>query len=81
MRIAFVYDAVYPWVKGGAEMRIHELGKRLLDRGHEVHIYGIKWWEGEDTFEYEGMILHGVCKPEIVCKQQAFNFWGNNLCC
>ncbi|AYK14296.1 MAG: glycosyltransferase family 4 protein [Methanosarcina flavescens] len=62
MKIAFVYDAVYPWVKGGAEMRIHELGKRLLDRGHEVHIFGIKWWEGEDTFEYEGIILHGVCK-------------------
>jgi glycosyltransferase involved in cell wall biosynthesis len=62
MKIAFVYDAVYPWVKGGAEMRIHELGKRLSARGHEVHIFGVKWWEGEDTFEYEGMTLHGVCK-------------------
>lgn len=62
MKIAFVYDAVYPWVKGGAEMRIHELGKRLSVRGHEVHIFGVKWWEGKDTFEYEGMTLHGVCK-------------------
>ena len=62
MKIAFVYDAVYPWVKGGAEMRIYELGKRLSARGHEVHIFGVKWWEGENTFEYEGMILHGVCK-------------------
>jgi len=62
MRIAFVYDAVYPWVKGGAEVRIHELGKRLSAGGHEVHIFGIKWWEGEDILEYEGMTLHGVCK-------------------
>lgn len=62
MKIAFVYDAIYPWVKGGAEMRIHELGKRLSARGHGVHIFGIKWWEGEDTIEYEGMTLHGVCK-------------------
>lgn len=62
MKIAFVYDAVYPWVKGGAEMRIHELGKRLSIRGHEVHIFGVKWWEGKDTIEYEGLILHGVCK-------------------
>lgn len=62
MKIAFVYDAVYPWVKGGAEMRIHELGKRLSIIGHEVHIFGVKWWEGKDTFEYEGMTLHGVCK-------------------
>jgi glycosyltransferase involved in cell wall biosynthesis len=62
MKIAFVYDAIYPWVKGGAEVRNYELGKRLSARGHEVHIFGIKWWEGEDTFEYEGMTLHGVCK-------------------
>ena len=62
MKIAFVYDAIYPWVKGGAEMRIHELGKRLSARGHEVHIFGIKWWEGADTIKYEGMTLHGVCK-------------------
>jgi len=62
MKIAFVYDAIYPWVKGGAEMRIHELGKRLSARGYEVHIFGIKWWEGEDTIGYEGMTLHGVCK-------------------
>jgi len=62
MKIAFVYDAIYPWVKGGAEMRIHELGKRLSARGYEIHIFGIKWWEGEDTIKYEGMNLHGVCK-------------------
>ena len=43
-------------------MRNHELGKRLSERGHEVHIFGVKWWEGEDTIEYENMTLHGVCK-------------------
>jgi glycosyltransferase involved in cell wall biosynthesis len=62
MKIAFVYDAVYPWVKGGAEVRIHELGRRLSLQGHDVHLFGIKWWEGEDVIEYEGMTLHGVCK-------------------
>ncbi|KKG16635.1 MULTISPECIES: glycosyltransferase family 4 protein, partial [unclassified Methanosarcina] len=56
------YDAVYPWVKGGAEMRIHELGMRLSSQGHDVHLFGIKWWEGGDVIEYEGMTLHGVCK-------------------
>jgi glycosyltransferase involved in cell wall biosynthesis len=62
MKIAFVYDAIYPWVKGGAEMRNYELGKRLSAKRHEIHIFGIKWWEGEDTIEYENMTLHGVCK-------------------
>lgn len=62
MKIAFVYDAVYPWVKGGAEIRIHELGKRLSSEGHDVHLFGIKWWEGGDIIRHEGMTLHGVCK-------------------
>ena len=26
MKIAFIYDAVYPWIKGGAEKRIYEIG-------------------------------------------------------
>ncbi len=62
MKLAFVYDAVYPWVKGGAEKRIFELGRRLALKGHEVHVFGIKWWDGPNVIEYEGMVLHGVCR-------------------
>lgn len=63
MKIAFVYDAVYPYVKGGAEKRVYEIGRRLSKMGHEVHCYGIKWWKGEDVMEKDGMKFHGVCKP------------------
>lgn len=63
VKIAFVYDAVYPWVKGGAEKRIYELGRRLAWQGNDVHLFGIRWWEGEDVIEHEGMMLHGVCSP------------------
>jgi len=63
MKIAYVYDAVYPWVKGGAEKRVHELSLRLAGRGHEVHCYGMKWWPGEVDIVKEGVFLHGVCKP------------------
>lgn len=66
MKIAFIYDAVYPWIKGGAEKRIYEIAKRLADRGHEVHWYGIGWWfEGNNsrTIDHDGIILHGVCEP------------------
>ncbi|ABN56115.1 MULTISPECIES: hypothetical protein [Methanoculleus] len=30
LKIAYVYDAVYPWVKGGVEKRIREVSVRLL---------------------------------------------------
>lgn len=66
MKIAFVYDAVYPWVKGGAEKRIYELAKRLVQRGHEVHWYGVGWWwpdEGQKDIELDQILLHGVCGP------------------
>ncbi len=66
MKIAFVYDAVYPWVKGGAEKRVYELAKRLASKDHEVHWYGVGWWwpeEGKKDIEMDGIKLHGVCKP------------------
>ncbi|MFH1323604.1 MAG: glycosyltransferase family 4 protein [Methanobacteriota archaeon] len=66
MKLAFVYDAVYPWVKGGAEKRIYELGRRLVQQGHDVHVFGVKWWDGADVITNEGMVLHGVCgKKEL----------------
>jgi len=55
---------VYPWIKGGAEKRIYEIGTRLAAGGDEVHLFGIKWWDGEDVIEYDGMMLHGVCKAQ-----------------
>lgn len=66
MKIAFIYDAVYPWVKGGAERRVYELAKRLAARDHEVHWYSMGWWwldEGKKDIEMEGIKLHGICKP------------------
>jgi glycosyltransferase involved in cell wall biosynthesis len=46
MKLAYVYDAVWPYVKGGTELRINELAKRLGERGHEVDIFGLWWWLG-----------------------------------
>lgn len=62
MKIAFIYDAIYPFVKGGGEKRIYEIGKRLIKKGHDMHLFGLKWWDGPDIIENEGMILHGVCE-------------------
>lgn len=61
MKIAFVYDVIYPYVKGGVEKRVWETAVRLAARGHEVHIFGMKYWEGDDTFVQDGVVLHGVC--------------------
>lgn len=62
MKIAFVYDAVYPWEKGGAQKRIWELARRLAD-DHEVHLYGMHYWDGPRVVKKEDVVLHGVCEP------------------
>jgi glycosyltransferase involved in cell wall biosynthesis len=64
MKIAYVYDAVYPWIKGGAEKRVWEISKRFVKKGHEVHIFGMKYWNGEDVIVKDGVYLHGVCEPQ-----------------
>ena len=62
MRIAIVYDAVYPHVKGGAERRYYELAHRLAARGHEVHWYGMRYWDGPRVQTRDGVVYHGVCR-------------------
>jgi len=67
VKIAYVYDVIYPYVKGGAEKRIWEISKRLARRGHEVHIFGMKFWDGvveEDVIRKEGVFMHGICDPQ-----------------
>jgi len=64
MKIAFVYDVIYPYVKGGVEKRVWELATRLTRRGHEVHLFGMKFWDGEDKLNREGVFLHGVCSVQ-----------------
>jgi glycosyltransferase involved in cell wall biosynthesis len=62
MRIAFVYDCVHPWEKGGAQKRVWELARRLAD-DHEVHLYGMHYWDGPAVMEKEDVTFHGVCRP------------------
>ena len=67
MKIAYVYDAVYPYRIGGVERRIFEMALRLAERGHEVHIYGLKEWDGASSFSRDGVFYHGVGNAMPFC--------------
>jgi len=60
MKIAFVTDAIWPFTIGGSEVRNHEVAKRLVKKGHEVHIIGAKFWKGKRDIEIEGVKIHGL---------------------
>lgn len=68
LKIVFVSDVIYPYVKGGAEKRVYELARRLAARGHEVHVFGVKWWDGPAVIVREGITYHGVCKKKELYK-------------
>jgi len=63
MKIAFVSDAIYPYNKGGKEKRIYEISTRLSKRGHNVHVYCMKWWKEKETHRIEnGVHLHAISR-------------------
>jgi L-malate glycosyltransferase len=62
LRIGLVYDALYPYVTGGAEKRYHELAMRLAER-HEVHYLTWQFWDGPSELVQDGITLHGVGRP------------------
>jgi glycosyltransferase involved in cell wall biosynthesis len=75
MKIAFVYDVIYPYVKGGVEKRVWELAVRLASRGHEVHLFGMKFWDGEDIIIRDGVFLHGVCRAQKIYTGGRRSIW------
>jgi glycosyltransferase involved in cell wall biosynthesis len=61
-RIAFVSDGVYPFNFGGKEKRLHEISKRLVKDGRDVHIYTMKWWDGPKKIKQNGVTLHAISR-------------------
>jgi len=62
MKIAFVYDGLYPYLKGGIERRNYELATRLSDR-HEVHYITWRHWGAARRAPHDGFTVHGVGAP------------------
>ena len=62
VKIAFIYNAVYPYVKGGVEKRIYELAKRLSHH-HEVYIIGYQYWSNSNPKRYRNITYYGTAPP------------------
>jgi len=70
MRVAFVSNVVYPFVTGGAEKRIHEIGRRLAADGHDVTVYGRHFWDRPEVTTHEGMTLRAVAPATDLYKDE-----------
>jgi hypothetical protein len=45
LRVAVVSDALYPWHKGGKEIRYLHLLDGLPDHEMDVTVYSMNWWD------------------------------------
>ncbi len=59
--IAMVTDAIYPYHRGGKEVRYHELARRLAQRA-EVHVYTMHWWPGPGERTESGVTFHAISR-------------------
>ena len=57
--IALVTDAIYPYHRGGKELRYFELSRRLT-RYADVHVYTMNWWQGLRVRVDEDVTYHGI---------------------
>jgi len=59
--VALVSDAIYPYFRGGKELRYHELSARLGRRA-DVHVFTMKWWDGSSTCRKGDVTFHAASR-------------------
>jgi glycosyltransferase involved in cell wall biosynthesis len=62
MRIALIYDAVYPFVTGGVERRNYAVAQILRDV-HQVSLYGFQYWVDRGDTCLPGCHYVGLGRP------------------
>ena len=62
LRVAVVTDGLYPYFKGGKEVRYHQLLRRVSRPGVEVDVYTMHWWDGPKDRDEDGIALHAICR-------------------
>jgi glycosyltransferase involved in cell wall biosynthesis len=64
MRIALVYDCLFPWTVGGAERWMRALAEALAAEGHEVTYLTRRQWEPGDEPRIPGVRVVAVSPAE-----------------
>ncbi len=59
MKIILINDTVYPYLKGGAQKRVYEIGTRLA-KEHEVVWLAMQQWGKTKEIQQGGMTIKGV---------------------
>ncbi len=68
--VFFITDKVYPYFVGGQEKRIYTYAKILSENKEvKVSIVSMKWWQGKNIIEKEGIRYISVCQKYSLYKK------------
>jgi glycosyltransferase involved in cell wall biosynthesis len=58
-RVALVTDAIFPYHRGGKEIRYHEVARRLAAHA-DVRVYTMNWWGGPRVRHEDGVTFEAI---------------------
>ncbi|MHB8443005.1 MAG: glycosyltransferase family 4 protein [Patescibacteria group bacterium] len=66
-KLLFIYDFIYPYQIGGVQQRIYNISTYLKDE-YEIHLVGMKDWEGDNTIVKDKIYYHAITKHSNIYK-------------
>jgi glycosyltransferase involved in cell wall biosynthesis len=76
LKVAFLTEFFQPHI-GGCERRFLEIGRRLVNRGHEVHVYTIQYdSQLARTEQINGIKVHRYAYSKSYISQDSFRSFG-----
>jgi glycosyltransferase involved in cell wall biosynthesis len=72
LKVAFLTEFFHPHI-GGCEKRFFEIGRRLVARGHEIHVFTIKYDNSlPEEEQIEGIKVHRYAYSKSYISQDSF---------
>jgi len=75
MKIAYVIEGTYPFLIGGGAKRCYEISNRLANKGHEIHIFQLRWWKKATEIKRKRIYYHGIADPIPLYRGQKRDIW------
>lgn len=75
MKVAIIYDCLFPWTIGGAERWLRNLAEGLTQKGHEVSYITLKQWENDSSPHIAGVEVITVGPRLALYKNGTRRIW------
>jgi hypothetical protein len=72
--VALVCDVIYPYSRGGRDLRYRELLPRLAEHA-DVNVYTMHWWDGPAIHRSDGVTYHAISRLVPLYTNERRSIW------